>query len=158
MYEESFATPLVMRLPNGLSARGDIKEMVQNIDYAPTFLDIAGAKIPDDIQGESLLPLLKGKHPSDWRKSLYYHYYEYPAEHSVKRHYGVSTADGWKLIHFYQDINTWELYNLNEDPQELHNLYGQPGTEKVTKRLMKELVKLQKQYDDQDALKLNNQK
>ena len=158
MYEESFATPLVMRLPNGLSARGDIKEMVQNIDYAPTFLDIAGAKIPDDIQGESLLPLLKGKHPADWRKSLYYHYYEYPAEHSVKRHYGVSTADGWKLIHFYQDINTWELYNLNEDPKELHNLYGQPGTEKVTKRLMKELVKLQKQYDDQDALKLNNQK
>lgn len=155
MYEESYSTPLVMRLPNGLKARGDIKEMVQNIDYAPTFLNIAGADIPDDIQGESLLPLLRGEHPSKWRKSLYYHYYEYPAEHSVKRHYGVSTADGWKLIHFYQDNDQWELYNLNNDPNELHNIYGQPGTEKVTKRLMKELVRLQKQYDDQDALKLN---
>lgn len=73
----------------------------------------------------------------------------------MKRHYGVSTADGWKLIHFYQDNDQWELYNLNNDPNELHNIYGQPGTEKVTKRLMKELVRLQKQYDDQDALKLN---
>ena len=148
MYQESFSTPLVMRLPEGLKARGDISEMVQNIDYAPTFLDIAGAQIPSDIQGESLLPLLRGEHPKNWRKSLYYHFYEYPAEHSVKRHYGVSTADGWKLIHFYRDIDVWELYNLNEDPHELNNLYGKKGTEKVTKRLMKELRRLQKQYDD----------
>ena len=155
MYEESFATPLVMRLPAGLEAKGDIPELVQNIDYAPTFLELAGAPIPEDIQGVSLLPLLKGKHPKNWRKSLYYHYYEYPAEHSVKRHYGVRTADGWKLIHFYRDIDEWELYDLNTDPQELHNLYGQPGTEKVTQRLMKELVKLQQQYDDQPALELN---
>ena len=155
MYEESFATPLVMRLPAGLEAKGDIPELVQNIDYAPTFLELAGAPIPEDIQGVSLLPLLKGKHPKNWRKSLYYHYYEYPAEHSVKRHYGVRTADGWKLIHFYRDIDEWELYDLNSDPQELHNLYGQPGTEKITQRLMKELVKLQQQYDDQPALELN---
>ena len=148
MYQESFSTPLVMRLPEGLKARGDISEMVQNIDYAPTFLDIAGAKIPADIQGESLLPLLRGEHPKNWRKSLYYHFYEYPAEHCVKRHYGVSTADGWKLIHFYRDIDAWELYNLNEDPHELNNLYGKKGTEKVTKRLMNELKRLQKQYDD----------
>lgn len=158
MYEESYSTPLVMRLPDGLRARGDIKELVQNIDYGPTFLDIAGTQIPKDIQGVSLLPLLEGKHPKSWRQSLYYHYYEYPAEHSVKRHYGVSTSDGWKLIHFYNDINTWELYDLNKDPSELHNIYGKPGTEKVTRRLMKELIKLQKQYDDQDALRLNSQK
>lgn len=157
MYEESYSTPLVMRLPNGLRARGDVKELVQNIDYGPTFLDIADAKIPDDIQGESLLPLLQGKHPKSWRQSLYYHYYEYPAEHSVKRHYGVSTADGWKLIHFYNDIDQWELYNLNTDPNELHNLYGQPVYAKKTRQLMRELVKLQKQYDDQEALKLNGQ-
>ena len=156
MYEESFATPLVMRLPKGLDARGNISELVQNIDYAPTFLELAGAPVPEDIQGVSLVPLLKGKHPKNWRKSLYYHYHEYPAEHCVKRHYGVRTADGWKLIHFYRDINEWELYNLNEDPHELHNLYGQPGTEKVTQKLMKELVRLQEQYDDQDALKLNS--
>jgi arylsulfatase A-like enzyme len=158
MYEESYTTPLVMQLPKGLQAKGDITELVQNIDHGATFLDIAGAKIPEDIQGESYLPLLRGEHPKGWRKSLYYHYYEYPAEHSVMRHYGVSTADGWKLMHFYRDINQWELYNLKDDPQEMHNIYGQPGTEKVTRRLMKELVKLQKQYDDQEALKLNDLK
>ena len=158
MYEESLNTPLVMRLPDGLKAHGDIKEMVQNIDYAPTFLDLAGAKIPSDIQGVSLLPLLKGEHPKNWRKSVYYHYYEYPAEHSVKRHYGVRSSDGWKLIHFYNDINEWELFNLNDDPNELHNIYGKPGTEKQTKRLMKELIRLQKQYDDQDGLKFNEMK
>lgn len=148
MYEPSFSTPLVMRLPEGLKARGNISQLVQNIDYAPTFLELAGAEVPADIQGRSLLPLLRGEQPKDWRKSLYYHFYEYPAEHMVKRHYGVRTADGWKLIHFYNDIDQWELYNLNEDPNELNNLYGKPGTEKVTKRLRKELKKLQEEYDD----------
>ena len=76
----------------------------------------------------------------------------------MKRHYGVRSSDGWKLMHFYNDINEWELYNLNEDPNELHNIYGKPGTEKQTKRLMKELIRLQKQYDDQDALKFNSMK
>lgn len=147
MYEESFSTPLVMRLPEGLKARGDIHEMVQNIDYAPTFLELAGAPIPADIQGVSLLPLLKGQHPKNWRKSLYYHFYEYPAEHSVKRHYGVRT-ERYKLIHFYNDINTWELFDLKEDPKEMNNLYGKLGTERITRRLKKELLRLQEQYDD----------
>lgn len=158
MYEESLSTPLVMRLPDGLRARGDVPEMVQNVDYAPTFLDIAGADIPADIQGVSLLPLLRGEHPKDWRQSIYYHYYEYPAEHAVKRHYGVRSSDGWKLIHFYRDIDAWELYNLNEDPNELHNLYGKPGTEKATRRLMRELRRLQKQYDDPIATTLKAKK
>ena len=161
MYEESFNTPLVMRMPteyDGPVAKGDITEMVQNIDYAPTFLDLAGAPIPEDMHGVSLLPLLRGEHPKNWRQSLYYHYYEYPAEHKVRRHYGVRTADGWKLLHFYpveeekqyneQMIDAWELYNLNEDPHEMHNIFGEKGTEKQTKRLMKELKKLQIQYKD----------
>ena len=159
MYEESFSTPLVMRMPtkyNKEVARGTISEMVQNIDYAPTFLELAGAPIPADIQGVSLLPLLEGKHPKNWRKSLYYHYYEYPAEHAVRRHYGVRTADGWKLIHFYpsegesagERIDQWEMYDLNADPHEMHDLYGQPAYAKQQKRLHKELVKLQKEYDD----------
>ncbi len=147
MYEESLSTPLVMHLPKGLEARGDIQEMVQNIDYAPTFLELAGVKPPKDIQGVSLLPLLEGKHPRNWRKSIYYHFYEYPAEHMVKRHYGVRT-DRYKLIHFYNDIDKWELYDLENDPHELHNLYGQPGMEKVTKQLRRELKKLQEEYDD----------
>ena len=159
MYEESLNTPLVMRMPTKYDkpvAHGDITEMVQNIDYAPTFLELAGAPVPADIQGVSLLPLLEGKHPKNWRKSLYYHYYEYPAEHSVRRHYGVRTTDGWKLIHFYpsagerpsQQVDQWEMYDLNADPHEMHNIYGQPAYAKQQKRLQKELVKLQKQYDD----------
>lgn len=147
MYEESFHTPLIMRLPKGYDRRGDITEMVQNIDYAPTFMEIAGVEIPEDIQGVSLLPLLKGEHPADWRDDLYYHYYEYPAEHSVKRHYGV--RDGrYKLIHFYNDIDRWELYDLQNDPHEMNNLYGKPGMEKVTERMMKRLRNAQKRYDD----------
>lgn len=147
MYEESLNTPLVMRLPEGFTRRGDIDEMVQNIDYAPTFLELAGAKVPSDIQGRSLIPLLKGKHPRDWRKGVYYHYYEYPAEHMVKRHYGVR-GSRYKLMHFYNDIDHWELYDLKKDPHEMHNLYGQKGMEKVTRKMMKQLHQLQVEYDD----------
>ena len=147
MYEESMHTPLIMKLPDGFDRRGDITEMVQNIDYAPTFLEIAGAPVPDDIQGVSLLPLLKGEHPDGWRTSLYYHFYEYPAEHSVKRHYGVRT-ETHKLIHFYNDIDQWELYDLTADPTEMHNIYGAPGTEEITASLKAELLRLQERYDD----------
>lgn len=152
MYEESFRTPLLMRLPGG--KKGDIPQLVQNIDYAPTFLELAGAPIPADIQGESLLPLLKGERPENWRNSLYYHYYEYPAEHSVKRHYGVRD-DRYKLIHFYNDIDVWELYDLQEDPHEMNNLYGKPSYEAVMKRMRDELYKLQKQYDDPVGIRFN---
>lgn len=152
MYEESFRTPLVMRLPGG--ARGDIVEMVQNIDYAPTFLELAGVPVPADMQGLSLLPLLKGGHPADWRRSLYYHFYEYPAEHMVKRHYGVRN-DRWKLIHFYNDIDQWELYDLQEDPHELRNLYGLPEYAAPRREMTEELVRLQTQYGDTLALRRN---
>lgn len=145
MYEESFRTPLLARLPHG--KKGHVAQMVQNIDYASTFLELAGVEIPGDIQGVSLLPLLKGERPKDWRKSLYYHFYEYPAEHAVKRHYGVRT-ERYKLIHFYNDIDVWELYDLKKDPGEMHNLFGKPGYDKITAKLKNELVKLQTQYDD----------
>lgn len=145
MYEESFRTPLVVYYPGG--KRGDVNQMVQNIDYAPTILDVAGTDIPADIQGRSMLPLLKGKKPRKWRKSLYYHYYEYPAEHSVCKHYGVRTKR-YSLIHFYNDINAWELYDLKRDPQQMHNIYGKPGTDKIVDKLKKELLRLQTEYDD----------
>ena len=145
MYEESFRTPMLVRYPGGI--KGDIPEMVQNIDHAATFLELAGAPVPADIQGDSYLPLLKGEHPKDWRTSLYYHYYEFPAEHMVKRHYGVRT-DRYKLMHFYNDIDVWELYDLQNDPMEMNNIYNKPGTEEITKQLMDELHKLQKQYND----------
>ena len=148
MYEESMRTPLIMRLPKGFDRKGDITE----IDYAPTFLELAGVKVPEDIQGESLLPLLKGKKPAGWRKSLYYHFYEYPAEHMVKRHYGVRT-DPYKLIHFYNDIDAWELYDLEKDPAEMHNVINDPAYSEVLADMQAELKKLQIQYNDTDFVK-----
>lgn len=145
MYEESFRTPLLVRLPGG--KRGDIDRMVQNIDYGPTMLELAGAEIPADMHGVSFLPLLKGEEKPDWRRSLYYHFYEYPGEHAVRRHYGVRT-ERYKLIRFYNDIDCWELYDLQADPAEMNNLYGKPGTERITEELKKELFRLQVQYDD----------
>lgn len=145
MYEESFRTPLLVRLPGG--KKGDVDQMVQNIDYGPTILDLAGVATPSDMHGRSFLPLLKGEEVPDWRKSLYYHFYEYPAEHAVRRHYGVRT-ERYKLIHFYEDIDCWELYDLKEDPTEMNNIYGKAGTEEITKQMKEELLKLQVQYDD----------
>lgn len=145
MYQESYRTPLLVRFPGGKNRIVD--QMVQNIDHASTFLELANVSIPEDIQGISYLPLLKGENPDDWRKFLYYHYYEYPAEHSVKRHYGVST-DRYKLIHFYSDIDEWEFYDLLKDPYEMDNLYKKKQYEEIIKMMKGELVKLQKQYDD----------
>lgn len=147
MYEESMRTPLVMMLPEGFDAKGDIPQMVQNIDYAPTFLDLAGVEKPADMQGVSIVPLLKGESPEQWRDALYYHFHEYPAEHAVKRHYGI--RDGrYKLIHFYNDIDQWELYDLEKDPTEMNNIFGKPGTGEITYRMMKKLRDAQEQYDD----------
>lgn len=149
MYEESFSTPLVIMFPEWLGRKkGEVDALVQNIDFAPTMLEMAGVDIPSDIQGVSLVSLLKNeKTPYNWRKSLYYHYYEYPGEHAVKRHYGVKT-ERYKLIHFYDDIHEWELYDLQTDPMEMNNLYGKPGYEKITDELRSELKRLQEVYDD----------
>ena len=147
MYEESFRTPLLMRMPGG--AKGTVGELVQNIDYAPTFLEVAGVEVPQDIQGESLLPLLKGEKEIDGRDALYYHFFEYPAEHMVKRHNGVRT-DRYKLIHFYNDIDSWELYDLEKDPGEMNNLYGKEGTEEITRQLKEKLAELQKKYGEEE--------
>lgn len=154
MYEESLRTPLVMRVPESMKKmRGKtIPQMVQNIDHAATFLNIAGIKIPADIQGESYLPLLKGEKPSSWRKSIYYHYQEYPAEHAVKRHYGIRN-DKYKLIHFYNDIDVWELYDLKKDPTEMNNLIDNKDYDSIEKDLRKELFDLQVKYDDPIRLK-----
>lgn len=153
MYEESFRTPLVMKLPSKMQ-KGKIDKLVQNIDYAPTLLELAGVDIPEDMQGESLLPLLKGEKNVDWRNSIYYHYYEYPGPHDVKRHYGVRT-DRYKLIHFYNDINQWELYDLHKDPTEMNNLYNVEGFEEITKSLMDQLQELQTMYKDDSVVENN---
>ena len=155
MYEESFRTPLVMHLPPELRARGTVSELVQNIDLAPTILEAAGVAIPGDIQGRSLLPLLKGEPELPGRDALYYHFYEYPAEHMAMRHYGVRT-DRYKLIHFYNRDDFWELYDLEADPREMHNVHSDPVYAGVRKAMERILVTEQLRYDDRTALDLNH--
>ena len=149
MYEESLRTPLLMRLPRGYSAKGEVTEMVQNIDYAPTFLDFAGVEIPSEIQGKSMKPLLANEKNVEWRDGIYYHYYEFPNEHMVKRHYGIRT-DKYKLIHFYNDIDEWEFYDLATDPDEMNNLIDSQEHAALIDSLKTELVKLQEKYNDTD--------
>ncbi|MBN1542393.1 sulfatase [candidate division KSB1 bacterium] len=146
MYEESLSMPLVMRYPRKIQAGQVAKEMVLNLDFAPTLLDFAGVDIPKEMQGESFRPLTQGRAPADWRKSIYYHYYEYPhGWHNVMRHYGIRTQR-FKLIHFYHDIDYWELYDLDKDPHELSNVYSDPAYTDTVRDLKIELQNLQKKY------------
>ncbi len=144
MYEESFVMPLVMSLKGEITPGTEINRLTQNIDFAPALLDICGIPIPEDMQGESFRPLLKGDHLADWRKALYYHYYEFPGFHSVRAHYGIK-EERYKLMNFYKDDN-WELYDLGIDPMEVDNIYGRPGTEELTERLKTDLKTLQEKY------------
>ena len=144
MYEESMSMPLMIRYPKEIKAGTEITELTQNIDFAPSFLDMVGIDVPDNMQGVSFYPLLKGEHPADWRDALYYHFYENPGFHSVQRHYGIKT-ERYKLMHFYI-IDEWELYDLQNDPKEMLNIYGQPGTEEITAQLMTRLKELQTEY------------
>ena len=150
MYEESMHTPLIMKLPEGFDRRGVVTEMVQNIDFAPTFLELAGAEVPEEMHGVSLLPLMKGEKPENWRKSLFYHFYEYPAEHMVMRHFGVRT-ERYKLIRFYGDGEFYELYDLENDPAELHNIYGKPEYANLADSLKVELTRLREEYGDTEV-------
>ena len=147
MYEESLMMPFIVNWPGVTKPGSRDTHLIQNLDYAETFLDIAGAKIPADMQGTSLVPLLRGQNPKDWRSSIYYHYYEYPSVHMIPRHYGIRT-ERYKLMHFYQFGNEWELYDLQSDPDELQNLYGKKGTGKLAADLKKQLRTLQKHYED----------
>lgn len=151
MYEESLRMPLLVRWPNRIKPGSVNEDMVLNLDFAETFLDVAGVDVPADMQGESIKPILLGKTPKNWRNSMYFHYYEYPGPHSVKRHYGIRTQRH-KLIHFYYDIDCWELYDLKKDPHELNNVYSNPAYAKVLKKLTKELRQLQAKYKDSDEL------
>jgi arylsulfatase A-like enzyme len=125
MYEESFRTPLLAKWPGVIKPGSRNTDLVQNIDFAETFIDLAGGDLPEDMQGESIVPLLKGETPSDWRSSLYYHYYDYPGAHSVRAHEGVTTKNH-KLIRFYgKDIpngEAWEFYDLKKDGSSLFHV------------------------------------
>ena len=151
MYEESLRMPLLVRYPREIKSGSVNSDIVLNLDFAETFLDFAGAVKPGDMQWRSMRRLLRGKTPGNWRKSMYYHYYEYPAVHMVKRHYGVRTKR-YKLMHFYYDIDAWELYDLEKDPNELNNVYDNPDYAGVVEELKGEIERLRKQYGDSDEL------
>ena len=146
MYEESLAMPLLVKYPNVIKPGTVIQDLTQNLDFAETFLDYAQAEIPADMQGKSLRPLLENTFKeADFRDAVYYHYYDYPAFHMVKKHYGIRTKR-YKLMHFYDDIDTWELYDLEEDPSEIHNQIDNREYDKIEEELRHRLMQLQKQY------------
>lgn len=151
MYQESFRTPLLIRWPITIKPGITSDEMVQNLDFAQTFLEAAGATVPNDMQGESLMPIFTGNLEQWNRENVYYHYYEYPAEHAVKRHYGMANKQ-YKLIHFYHDVDEWELYDLAKDPHEMQNVYDDPAYAEIREKLKEELKALRVKYKDSEEL------
>jgi uncharacterized sulfatase len=146
MYEESLAMPLVIKYPAKIKKGTVVNALTQNLDFAPTFLEYASVKIPADMQGQSLKPLLDQKiTDNDFREAIYYHYYDFPAFHMVKKQYGIRTKQ-YKLIHFYDDIDTWELYDLKSDPKEQLNLFNNKAYAEIQQQLLIKLNELQKKY------------
>jgi arylsulfatase A-like enzyme len=142
IYEESVTTPLMVRWPGVTRPGTSNAALVSVLDFPETFLEAAGVPVPADMQGRSLKPLLQGRTPSDWRTSFYYHYYEYPGPHSVRKHYGVVT-DRYKLFYFYEpEMNYWTLIDRERDPHELKNVYDEPGYAGTRRQLHAELQRL----------------
>jgi arylsulfatase A-like enzyme len=159
MYEESFRTPLIARWPGHTKPGSVNNDLVQNIDFAETFLELAGAPVPDDMQGRSLIPLLKGETPDDWRTSLYYHYYAYPANHNVRRHEGVADKR-YKLIRFYgpnvANGEAWEFFDLQADPAEMNNTYANPENAPRIAAMKKELARLKEKFNVPETARSGN--
>ncbi|MGE3172696.1 MAG: sulfatase [Planctomycetota bacterium] len=148
MYDESLRMPLLVRWPGHVGAGREVTALVQNIDYGPTFLDLAGVPIPPDVHGRSLVPLLAGEAPGDWRDAIYYHYYESQATHMVPAHYGVRT-DRYKLIRYYEpQWDEWELFDLQQDPDELRSVADDPAYAEVRRGLEQRLAALRAEYRD----------
>ncbi|MEC3905718.1 sulfatase [Tamlana sp. 2201CG12-4] len=151
VYDESFKTPLLVRWPHVIKEGTTSNQMVQNLDFAQTILEAAGVLAPSDMQGESLMPLLKGEEESWNRDAVYYHYYEYPGPHMVKRHYAIVTTK-YKLVHFYDDIDEWELYDREKDTLEMKNVYNDPEYADIVKDLTQKLAALRVKYKDSKEL------
>ena len=147
IYEESMRMPLIVHWPDGIGAGSVNKKLVQNLDLAPTILDLADLEIPNYMQGKSMVPLLKGEISQDWRDAVYYHYYEGPPRvHEVAKHYGVRT-DRYTLVH-YPNHDEWELFDLETDPEQIQSVYGEPEYADIQKELKNKIDELQDQYED----------
>ncbi|TWT60221.1 sulfatase family protein [Rubinisphaera italica] len=150
MYEESLKMPFIAKWPGTIKPGSVNTDLIQNLDYAETFLDIAGAPIPENMQGKSLVPLMKGETPDDWRDAIYYHYHEFPSVHMVAKHNGIRN-DRYKLINFYQ-FGEWEFYDLETDPDELNNLYNDPAQSERIAKMKEQLQELEQQYQDNSEM------
>lgn len=148
MYEESLRMPFLVRWPDVIPAGSTSDAIGINCDFAPTFLDLAGEKTPEEMQGRSLLPVWQGRKPRDWRRSMYYRYYHDPGDHNTRAHYGVRT-ETHKLI-YYCKKDQWECYDLKADPQEMRNIHGDPKAQKLVAELKQELYRLKKELKDED--------
>jgi arylsulfatase A-like enzyme len=148
MYEESLKMPFLVRYPGVAKPATSCDRIILNVDFAPTFIDLAGDKGPADMQGRSFAPLLRGEPPADWRTSMYYRYYHYPGHHKVQMHYGLRT-EAFKLIHFHL-LDQWELYDLAKDPEEMRNVYKDPAYQEAIPKLKEELYRLKKELKDED--------
>jgi arylsulfatase A-like enzyme len=144
MYEESMHMPLLIKYPKKIKAGSVNNDLILNIDYAPTLLSLAGIEVPKDMQGKSFVPILENKTKEPFRDAVYYHYYEYPYWHHVQPHYGIRTAR-YKLIHYYYDMNEWELFDLEKDPNETTNLYDNPENKNLIGKLKIRLEELKKE-------------
>ena len=151
MYEESLRMPFLIRYPQKIEAGSTNSDIITNIDFAPTLLDLADITIPSAIQGQSFSDNLQGNTPSDWPQSMYYHYYEFPFWHHVQPHYGIRN-NRYKLIHFYYNIDQWELYDLEKDPDELNNLIQDPDYASLISKMKAELKQLRKKYKNTKSL------
>ena len=154
MYEEALRMPLIIRYPGHTTPGSVNKAIVQNSDFAPTLLELAGLQPPYEMQGRSFSRLLTGSGDQEFHRAAYYHYYEYPGWHMVKKHYGIRT-DRYKLIHFYDDIDAWELYDLARDPHEMTNILSNPDYSAVLADLHGQLSELAELYQDTLAISLN---
>ena len=159
MYEESLRMPFVIRYSREIRPHSTCKDMILNVDFAPTLLDLAGVDIPAEMQGHSFRPLMSGEVPEDWQTSMYYRYWMHLAHHNVYAHYGLRTLR-YKLIYYYADAAgqpgsidearepEWELFDLETDPQEMNNVYNDPAYVEVISDLKDELHRLQHQVGD----------
>ena len=149
MYEESFKMPFVIKNPGTIKAGTTSDAMVMNVDFAPTLLDMAGLEIPSEMQGKSFKGAFDGDLKNQ-RKSVYYHYYEWPIWHKVQPHYGIRT-DRYKLMHFYYSMDEWELYDIKSDPNEMNNIYSEAPPELIAS-LKNELQELRIEYKDNGSI------
>jgi len=151
IYEESLRMPFMVKYPKKIKAGSVNEDIISNIDFAPTLLELAGISTTQKMQGTSFVPVLEGNTPKDWQDAMYYHYYEFPFWHHVQPHYGIRTQK-YTLAHFYYNIDVWELYDLEKDPGQVNNIYNDPNYAEVTTELKLKLKNLMIKFEDNKSL------